>query len=270
MLVKMNYFEIKNFPTFTSAFGIGDHEIISLVGAGGKTSLMFALARELSEPGSLVITTTTTKIFEPSASETQKLIVEEDEDETIGLLNGTPESLKHVTIAKSRISSGKLIGIKPEFVSSLADLKRVSYIIIEADGSAQKPLKAPNATEPVIPENTTLVIPVAGIEALGRHLNDDVVFRAEIAARLLNLPLGEIISPNIVARLLTHEKGIIKGAPPKSRIVPFINKVDSKVDLAKAIEVAQEILDAGHPGINKVVIGQAKENGNIRVVSKRK
>jgi probable selenium-dependent hydroxylase accessory protein YqeC len=34
--------------------------VISIVGAGGKTALMFRLARELSKDGGRVLTTTTT------------------------------------------------------------------------------------------------------------------------------------------------------------------------------------------------------------------
>jgi probable selenium-dependent hydroxylase accessory protein YqeC len=259
--------EIKEYSTFESAFSITGGEIISLVGAGGKTTLMFALARELSAPGKLVITTTTTKIFEPSASLTEQLIIEEDEYKLIGLLNHIPGKYQHVTLAKSRLFPNKLIGISPEFVALLKSLESVSHIIIEADGASQRPLKAPNETEPVIPEKTTLVIPVVGIDALGRPLNGDVVFRAEIAARLLDMPLGQIITPKIIARLLTHEKGIIKGTPANARVVPFINKVDSKADLEKASGIAREILAAGHPKIDKVVIGQANKSGVCFVVS---
>ena len=45
-------------------------EVISLVGAGGKTTLMFRLAKELVLTGEKVVTTTTTKILEPSSEET--------------------------------------------------------------------------------------------------------------------------------------------------------------------------------------------------------
>ena len=63
------------------AFDIKPGEVVSLVGAGGKTTLMFALARELAAPQKLVITTTTTKIFYPSPSDTPYVLVSENEDE---------------------------------------------------------------------------------------------------------------------------------------------------------------------------------------------
>ena len=60
----------KRAASLKEAFGIGPGEIVSLVGGGGKTTLMFALAQELTSGGQSVITTTTTRIFEPSASDT--------------------------------------------------------------------------------------------------------------------------------------------------------------------------------------------------------
>ncbi len=70
------------------ALDIKPKEVISLVGGGGKTTLMFALARELATINEFVLTTTTTKILEPSPSETPLLLLS-TEDEIIkkGLKN---------------------------------------------------------------------------------------------------------------------------------------------------------------------------------------
>ena len=49
--------------------------VISLVGAGGKTSLMFRLAQELSAEGATVLTTTTTRIFMPGQGQSRCVIL---------------------------------------------------------------------------------------------------------------------------------------------------------------------------------------------------
>lgn len=243
--------------TLREAFDINQGEVISLVGAGGKTTLMFALARELALAGEAVITTTTTKIFEPSPSETS-LILEPDEEKMLALVPGVLGKYRHVTLATKRLAStGKVDGIRPEMVVRLAKLKQVFGIIVEADGAKRRPLKAPNATEPVIPQNSSLVIPVVGIDALGRRLTEDNAFRPEIISRLTGLPLGGIISVEAVATLITHAQGINKGSPAHARIVPLINKVD-KEDLSKAEDLAMKILQRRHPQINKVVLGRVQ------------
>lgn len=240
------------------AFGIKSGEVISLVGGGGKTTLMFALARELARGKKLVITTTTTKILKPSSTETPLLLLEDDENKMVTLLLQHMADYRHITVASEKLSSGHLRGISPTLVIKLVELKPVSYIIIEADGAAQKSLKAPNPAEPVIPDNTSLVIPVVGIDAVGRPLTAENVFRAEIASQLIGLPLGEVISAEAVARLLTHPQGIIKGSPTKARIIPFINKVAMSGDLTRAKDLANHILIKKHPQIERVVLGQAQ------------
>jgi probable selenium-dependent hydroxylase accessory protein YqeC len=244
--------------TLKEALDIRRGEVISLVGGGGKTSLMFALARELASGNGCVVTTTTTKILEPSSSDTPLLLLERDEGGLMKLLLANLDKHRHITLASGRLNSGKLTGISPEFVVKLAGLSQVSYIVVEADGAAHKSLKAPNLTEPVIPLNTSLVIPVVGVDAVGCRLTEKDVFRPEIVSRLLGLPLGEVISPEAIAFLITHHQGIIKGSPEQARIVPFINKVDLDKGLSKGRDLADKILAMRHPQIERVVLGQAQ------------
>jgi probable selenium-dependent hydroxylase accessory protein YqeC len=244
--------------TLKEALDIRRGEVISLVGGGGKTTLMFALARELASDGDCIITTTTTKILEPSSSETPFLLLEKDEEELMRLLLANVDKYRHITIASGRLTSGKLNGISPEFVVKLAGLSQVSYIVVEADGAAHKSLKAPNPTEPVIPLNTSLVIPVVGVDAIGCRLTEKDVFRPEIVSKLLGLPLGEVVSAEAIAFLITHHHGIIKGSPERARIVPFINKMDLDEGLLKGRDLADKILAMGHPQIEWAVLGQAQ------------
>ncbi len=240
------------------AFDIHQGEVISLVGGGGKTTLMFALAQELAAIGESAITTTTTRILEPLPSQTPLLLAETDEEELIRLLLQNVNKYRHITLASERLTSGKLNGISPELVVKLADLNRVSYILVEADGAARKSLKAPNPTEPVIPCNTSLVIPIVGIDALGCRLTEEDVFRPEIASKLLGVPLGAVISAESIAFLITHHQGIIKGSPDRARIIPFVNKMDLDKGLSKGRDLASKILATRHPRIKRVVLGQAQ------------
>ncbi len=134
--------------------------------------------------------------------------------------------------------------------------KTVPYIIVEADGAARKPLKAPNATEPVIPESTSLVVAVAGIDALGCRLTEENVFRPEIVSRLTGLAIGGTVTAETIATLITHLQGITKRSPAHARIVPLINKLDIIRDLSAAEDIAGKILGKGHPQIKRVVLGQ--------------
>jgi probable selenium-dependent hydroxylase accessory protein YqeC len=251
------------------AFDIEPGEVISLVGGGGKTTLMFALALELSSRGGCVITTTTTKFLRPPSYPDWCILLNEDEEEIIGLLRQNVHRYKHITLATEILSSGKLRGISSDLVDRLAKLDDISHIVVEADGAAQRPLKSPNRTEPVIPSSTSLVIPVVGIEVVGQMLTEENVFRPELVSDLTGLPLGDVVTPEAVALLMTHPLGVTKGSPAEARIIPFINKADLAGALSKARDLARRILAIAHPRMEQVVIGQARLPQPVREVISR-
>ncbi len=251
------------------ALNIGEGEVISLVGGGGKTTLMFALAQELTSAGKHVVTTTTTRILEsePLLHGSPLLVVEREDHRLIKLVTAGLTQFGHVTVASEKLSDqGRLKGIAPETVDKLAKLSRIPFIIVEADGAARRPLKAPNTFEPLIPESTTLVIPVVGIDALGSQLCEEQVFRCHIVSRITGLALGEIVSADAIATLITHPDGIAKGTPATARIIPFLNKIDLNNGLWKGRLLAAKILERKHPQIERVVLSQAQADDPVAEV----
>jgi probable selenium-dependent hydroxylase accessory protein YqeC len=238
------------------AFGIQQGEVVSLVGAGGKTMLMATLAKELAVGETSVITTTTTKILEWQAP-SEKLIIEDDVNRMLELTANALQQHQHITLSSRRLPDiKKLDSVSPQTIDKLAELTLVDYIIVEADGAGRKSLKAPNATEPVIPPSTTLVIAVVGIDALNKKLNWENVFRPELVSKLTGLAIGETVTTNAVATLIVHDEGIAKGSPKTARIIPFINKVDTREDIIEAEKLAKKILKAGRSCIRRVVLGR--------------
>lgn len=234
-------------------FSIGEREVISLVGAGGKTTLLYALGRELSALRRGVILTTTTKIFEPAPSPFFRQFLS---PELSAVKKWVREHLhRHhcLLLARGRLSNGKLEGIPPAWVEELFLLGGVSAIVTEADGAAGRPLKAPREGEPVMPGNTTLTVPVMGIDGVGRPLDEETVFRSAIASRLLNLPIGSTVTEAAVARLMRE---LIKSSPAGARIIPLINKVDIPGGREKAETLARVILSLDPAGIRRVALGQ--------------
>jgi probable selenium-dependent hydroxylase accessory protein YqeC len=248
------------------ALQLSKKEVISLVSGGGKTTLMFSLARELATAGYRVITTTTTKILVPEPSHTPRLILEKNEARLLDLVRSNIEKFRQVTLAREELGDGKLQGLRPELVNQIAEGELADYIIVEADGAAHHSLKAPNATEPVIPQDTTLLIPVIGIDVLDHPLTEEYVFRAEIASRLLGIPLGSNVSERVIAALVLHPAGILKNSPAQARIIPFINKMDLEKDLSRGVALGRQILSFGHPRIDRVILGQARFSEPVREI----
>jgi probable selenium-dependent hydroxylase accessory protein YqeC len=250
--------------TLTGAFSIGEREVISIVGAGGKTTLLYALGRELAALRSGIILTTTTKIFEPAPA---PFFLQFLSPELGAVKTWVGEHLRRqqcLLIARRRLPNGKLEGISPEWAEELFLLDGVSAIVTEADGAAGRPLKAPREGEPVIPGNTTLLVPVMGIEGMGRPLDEETVFRSAIASRLLNLPIGSTITEGVIARLMLE---LIKSGPAGARVVPLINKVDIPGGREKAERLARHLLSLDQPRIGRVVLGQLRNTPAVKAVA---
>ena len=242
-------------PRLADALSLGSHEVIALTGGGGKTALLFALAEELRNSGLRVITTTTTKIFEPLPGQTPFLITEADQKKAMSSLQEGLKCNGHVTFAAQRFPEGKIGGVDPQFIQKMAQELPIDHIIVEADGAQKLPIKAPGDQEPVIPSATTLMIPVVGIDAVGKPLNREQAFRPERIAELTGAQLGTPITPQSIATLMVHPQGLCKGVPSAARIIPFVNKVETTEGLHGAREAAQEVLEKGHQ-IERVVLGR--------------
>jgi probable selenium-dependent hydroxylase accessory protein YqeC len=245
--------------SLTEALGIEGREVVSLAGAGGKTTLMFRLAKELSLAGKKVVTTTTTKILEPAPEETGFLFVDSDEQRIKDFLRGHLDQYDHITIARERLESGKLQGVSPNLVDELSHTQGFDVVmIIEADGAAGRPVKAPREHEPVIPTSTTLVVAVLGVDGFEMKLTEENVFQPERISQITGVPMGERLTDEAMAILVIHPEGIFKGAPSSARIVAFLNKVDIPNGVAKARRIAHKILNKKHKEIERIVLGQLK------------
>ena len=249
--------------TLEEAFSIQEGEVISLVGAGGKTTLMFALGEELSSHHKGIILTTTTKIREPSKSPSFALFLSRNFLEIKKWVGENLAAYPYLIIAQEKLENGKLRGIPPRWAGELHSLPGVSFLIVEADGAAGRSLKAPREGEPVVPGETTLLVPVVGIDVLGCPLDERYVFRSEIAARLLQTGLGQRVTEEMIARLLRE---MIRFATKRARVIPFINKVDLPADLALGKKLARYMLSGEHGSVTSVLLGHARQSPVVKEV----
>ncbi len=240
------------------SLGLGAREVISLVGAGGKTTLMFRLAKELVRSGKKVVTTTTTKILEPSPEQCRYPFVSSENGRIEEFVGEHLSSYRNITIAQERLESGKLKGLSPSFITELSNSDQIEYLIVEADGAAGRPVKAPREDEPVIPSSTTLVVALSGVDGMELELKDENIFRSEHVSRLTGLPLGSRMTDEAMAILVTHPDGIFRGAPVSARVVVFLNKVDILNGKERARRIARQILNQRHRQIERIVLGQLR------------
>ena len=175
-------------------------DTVAIIGAGGKTTMLWLLAKERKEQGAFV--TTSTHIMKPDNSECD-IIIPTDSEKYI---------IKNKIIASLDINENNKC-------TGLIENNYNIPILYEADGSKRLPAKFHNTNEPVIYKNTDVVILVLGLSCLGKPIKD-VCHRYE----LLNLNPNEIF--NIKHLIMCIDDGIKSCKMPKHKIRIFLNQLD--------------------------------------------
>jgi molybdenum cofactor cytidylyltransferase len=224
-----------------SALRLERGAVVSFVGAGGKTSAMLRLARELRAIGWRIVVTTTTHLAETQVSSLPGLLRSEE----LQRLSSRLDEFGQCIIVGSPDDQGRVQGVSPGVIADLHARSDVDAILVEADGSRSRPFKAPAEHEPVVPPATTHLIPTVGVEILGQTLNDTNVHRPERVAHLAATALGSPITIETVARILVHPWGGAKHLPAGAQMVPLINKVDRDEVTTEAQALAERLLDDG-------------------------
>jgi molybdenum cofactor cytidylyltransferase len=133
-------------------------------------------------------------------------------------------------------------------------------LLIEADGARGRSLKAPAEHEPVVPDFTNTVVPMAGLDVLGLPISSPGVHRPERVAELLGLEPSYAIGPSEIARLLGSAAGGLKGVPSGAQVRILLNKADPS-RLAAGREIAGQMLTS--PRIQAVVLGSLQSQDPV-------
>jgi probable selenium-dependent hydroxylase accessory protein YqeC len=246
-------------PSLTEALKPAMRGIVSLVGAGGKTSLMFRLARELSDAGKTVLTTTTTKIFIPTKAQSKHVVLSDSPRDIIQKAKRLLRDNRHVSAAKKTMETqGKLEGYPAKTITEFWRSKLFQWIIVEADGARQRPLKAPGRFEPVIPACSNIVIGVVGLKGLGKPLDEKYVFRPEVFAEITKLDPGKLIDGVSVTASILHQQGIMKGCPSGAMRIVFLNQADISNGLKTGRRIRDILIDQQSGQLNRIIIGNVR------------
>ena len=191
-------------------------DMISIVGAGGKTTLMFLLANELKNKGKVLVTTTT-KIYNPS-EEVDNLALGEEGYKFLKSINdnGIYAYGEYIN------DENKLIGADVEILNGLTD--SFDYILVESDGSKRKDLKAWNNNEPVLSGITSNTIGVLSLKTINMEINNENIHRLKEFTSLTNSKEGEKVNLDTLIEVIFNKKGLFKEAIGEK--VLFLNKVD--------------------------------------------
>lgn len=176
------------------AFGVDlfKKQVIAVVGAGGKTTSITYLAKELVDLGKRVVITTTTHMFLPK----EYGVLEESQEQVLAMLE-----MKGLVVVGTPCKEDKITKVSEPFFQWLRTV--ADYVLVEADGSKRLPIKVPEKHEPVLPVDTDLLIIVAGLSCLNRPLRE-CCHRWHLAMEILKCQAISSITPVAIAKLLSE------------------------------------------------------------------
>lgn len=230
---------------------------IALAGAGGKTRLMFQLARSFETESVLV--TTTTHLATNQASLADHHFRVHSGDDVYRFAADLPPGV--VLLSGPEIAGeDRIAGLTPAAlaaVRSVADRRHLP-LLIEADGSRQRPVKAPEEHEPAIPEFVDVVMVFAGLQAIGQPLGDEWVHRPSIFSELSGIKMGELLTKEGLSRVLVSPSGGLKNIPPGARRVACLTQAAEPARLAQSADLANRLLPT-FQAVLAVDLDQAQE-----------
>jgi probable selenium-dependent hydroxylase accessory protein YqeC len=259
-----------------AALEVGRRDVVALVGGGGKTAALQLLAEEcLAANGERrVLATTTTAMFLTELQRVAPVVVQPLLPRLRAELEERLTGERSTAAARAIGRDGKVVGLPSEWVDELWATGMIDQLVVEADGSRGAPLKAFAAYEPQVPSTTTLIVQVAGMDALGMPLSEPHVHRAQLLADLLGVPVGSKVTPTLLAKALRAQMRFLRERWPGARRVTLLNKAEGADVRAAALSLALELLaSSGDDGEgatpHSVIVGSVRRRSFDRIVERQ-
>jgi len=204
---------------------------------------MFLLAKILKKNSPVIVTSSTHLGTWQTPLADRHLIVESD-----FTAERLAENIQGITLLTGRVDGHRTTPLNEQTLNLLYSYCKNHSIslLIEADGSRQKPLKAWAEHEPPIPPFVEAVVEVVGLSGLGKAVDHDSVHRPEIFSELSGIGIGQIVTSEDLTRVLTHPQGGKKNIPEGTRHIALLNQADTPELQSMAHRIAQSLLASFH------------------------
>lgn len=207
-----------------NAFDLNRGEVVSFIGAGGKTSLLVSTGYELAEAGWRVLATTTTHLAEEQLGFFPGAL-KADADASV-ISQALNEN--QFVLLFDEVRAGRVYGPPLEWTKQLLDRVDSDILLVEADDANGLPFKAPLAGEPRIPAETTLVVSVSSLSALGTPLDADHVYNAAAMIEKYGFVENSPVKSPWLAQVLRDEELGLRGIPDGARVLVYLNQTPAR------------------------------------------
>ena len=246
------------------AFEVARGDVVAFIGAGGKTSVLIGLGYELAEAGWRVLATTATALAADQLDLFPRAMSCHADAQSIS----DALSEDQFVLLYDRIRQGQVYGPALEWMPKLLDTLDSDVLLVEADASAGLPFKAPLDDEPRIPLETSLVVPVASLSALGKPLDEDHIYNPQPMIEKYGFAADSPVKSPWLAQVLRDEELGLKGVPRQARVIAFLNQTPARGYLrGRARMIARLALQSER--IQAVALGSVRAAEPVHEVQRR-
>lgn len=213
--------------------------MVTIVGSGGKTTLLYRIAEQFYKTNRVLVTTTTA-MKTPVIPWLQTCFLKEDvhylsKDQNVNGYNNAIGLFDHRDSVADKVK-----GPEPVVLDHIYDENEFELILVEGDGSKGKPIKGYASYEPVIPEKTDLVLCVIGADGLGHYVSEDFIHRSALFLEQSEMNQAEPVDLFHVLKVMNSKDGPLSKVPQKAVTMIVINKMDDSLSF-ELIRQIQEV-----------------------------
>lgn len=232
--------------------------IVCAAGAGGKKSLLYALAR--AWPGRVGVTATVHMAPFPDDFARAARIAEPSV--LRAAVAAVPGRIRAYACPADK--PGRNRGLPPAEVAAIHGLGGFDLTLVKADGARMRHVKAPRPGEPVLVPGTARVLWVVSAAAIGSPLDERIAHRLERIADLTGAAPGSVLTVDHLRRLIIAEEGARQGSDGIPLTI-VINQVDD-ADRRAAAQALAEAVSRNAEGIDRVVLTCLREAPRVLAV----
>ncbi len=229
---------------------ISPGDMICVMGAGGKATLMKRLIREMLDEPFPVIITSTTNLHALGGEDAPPVLLSEEGRAEWRSVARDWSGRGAVVWVEKKLPQNMFRGLEAKQVEKLYASGFQGVLVVKTDGARKRLIKAPGPDEPIVPEGATHCVLVLGLAAIGQTADQRIVHRMEKVRVTSDLETGEIIEAHHLVKLASHPESYPNRLPKSTKRILYLSHCTSQ----KAFEDAQVIFESIPEGIYDIMI----------------
>lgn len=228
-------------PDLSDLLGLAPGDLLAIMGAGGKATVMKRLVQELLEKKTPVIVTSTTNLHALGEGAAPSLLLSEAGRDQVTDAVRDWAARGAVIWVEKKLPKNMFRGLAPDRIEALHAEKTGGVLLVKTDGARKRLLKVPGGEEPVLPRSATHALLIFGLSAIGRPAGPDVIHRFERTCALTGLKPGEAIEPRHVAAAAAHPESYPSRLTSGIRRFLYLSHCNGPAELEMAREIWKAI-----------------------------